>query len=41
MYWRALDSGVMSDTVIETRPANPKANEWAERIAANSAAEYL
>jgi hypothetical protein len=24
----------MSDTVIETKPANPKAGEWAERIAA-------
>ena len=24
----------MSDTVIEKRPANPKADEWAERIAA-------
>lgn len=23
----------MSDTVIEERPANPKADEWAERIA--------
>ncbi len=34
MYWRALHSGVMGDTVIETRLANPKANEWAERIAA-------
>ena len=34
MYWRALHSGVMGDTVIETRPAGPKANEWAERIAA-------
>ena len=34
MYWRALHSDVMGDTAIETRPANPKANEWAERIAA-------
>ena len=34
MYWRALHPGVMGDTAIETRPANPKANEWAERIAA-------
>src|SRR5215472_12118544 len=34
MYWRALHSDVMGDTVIETRPANPKAEEWAERIAA-------
>ena len=24
----------MSDTVIEPKPANPKADEWAERIAA-------
>jgi transposase len=24
----------MSDTIVEQRPANPKANEWAERIAA-------
>ena len=24
----------MSDTVIEAKPANPKAGEWAERIAA-------
>ncbi|HEX3571176.1 MAG TPA: helix-turn-helix domain-containing protein [Acidobacteriaceae bacterium] len=24
----------MSDTVIEERPGNPKADEWAERIAA-------
>jgi hypothetical protein len=24
----------MGDTAIETKPANPKANEWAERIAA-------
>jgi hypothetical protein len=34
MYWRALHSGVMGDTVIEAKLANPKANEWAERIAA-------
>ena len=26
--------GVMSDTVIEERTVNPKADEWAERIAA-------
>jgi transposase-like protein len=25
----------MSDTVVEQRPANPKADEWAERIAAH------
>jgi hypothetical protein len=24
----------MSDTVIDSKPANPKADEWAERIAA-------
>jgi hypothetical protein len=30
----ALHCGVMSDTVIEAKPANPKADEWAERIAA-------
>jgi hypothetical protein len=29
-----LHCGVMSDTVIEAKPANPKAEEWAERIAA-------
>ena len=34
MHWRALHSGVMGDTAIETRPSNPKAIEWAERIAA-------
>ncbi len=34
MYWRALHSGAMGDTAIETRPANAKADEWAERIAA-------
>jgi hypothetical protein len=26
----------MSDTVIEAKPTNPKADEWAERIAAHS-----
>jgi transposase len=30
----ALHCGVMSDTVIEERTPNPKADEWAERIAA-------
>src|SRR5690242_5068317 len=30
----ALHCGVMSETVIEPKPANPKADEWAERIAA-------
>jgi len=29
----ALHCGVMSDSVIEAKPANPKADEWAERIA--------
>ena len=29
-----LHRGVMSDSVIEAKPANPKADEWAERIAA-------
>jgi transposase len=29
-----LHCGVMSDTVIEERPANRKTDEWAERIAA-------
>jgi hypothetical protein len=24
----------MSDTIVEAKPANPKADEWAERIAA-------
>jgi len=24
----------MSDTIVEQRPANPKADQWAERIAA-------
>ena len=27
-------SGVMSDGVIDAKPANPKADEWVERIAA-------
>ena len=30
----AQHSGVMGDNVIEAKPANPKADEWAERIAA-------
>src|ERR1035437_6449682 len=34
MYPPALHCGVMSDTVIGERTANPKADEWAERIAA-------
>ena len=34
MYWPGLHSDVMGDTCIETEPTNPKANEWAERIAA-------
>ena len=34
MYWGGLHSGVMGDTGIEARPANPKAEACAERIAA-------
>jgi hypothetical protein len=34
MYRPTRHCGVMSDTIIEARPANPKADEWAERIAA-------
>src|SRR5215469_8903115 len=34
MYQSAVHCGVMSETVLEERPANPKADEWAERIAA-------
>ena len=34
MYRSAVHGGVMSETVLEERPANPKADEWAERIAA-------
>ena len=30
----AVHCRVMSDIVIEAKPANPKAEEWAERIAA-------
>ena len=30
----ALHAGLMGDTVIEAKPATPKADEWAERIAA-------
>src|ERR1043165_4251805 len=30
----ALHSGVMGDNTIEKKPANPKVDEWAERIAA-------
>jgi hypothetical protein len=28
----------MSDTIVEQRPANPKADQWAERIAAQQRA---
>jgi hypothetical protein len=31
-----MHCGVMSDTVIDAKPANPKADEWAERIAAQA-----
>ena len=34
MYRSAVHCGVMSENVLEERPANPKADEWAERIAA-------
>ena len=34
MYRPALHCGLMSDTVVETKPAIAKADEWAERIAA-------
>ena len=34
MYRLVVHGGVMSDTVIEAKPVNPKADEWAERIAA-------
>ena len=33
MCQAAVHGGVMSDTVIEANPDNPKADEWAERIA--------
>ena len=35
----ALHFGVMGDTVIEAKAANPKADEWAERIAAQQRSE--
>jgi hypothetical protein len=34
MYRSALHCGVMSDSVIDERAANPKADEWGKRIAA-------
>ena len=34
MYRPVLHSGLMSETVIEKRPASQKPDEWAERIAA-------
>src|SRR3954466_15231814 len=34
MYWRGRHSGGLGGNAIETKPANPKADEWAERIAA-------
>jgi hypothetical protein len=30
----------MGDTVIETKPGNPKADEWAFRIAPQQRSEY-
>src|SRR2546423_408217 len=38
MWWSALHRGAMSDTTVEQRPANPKADQWAERIAAQQRA---
>ena len=34
MYRQPVHGGFMSDTVTEPKLANPKASEWAERIAA-------
>ena len=34
MYWPAVHGGFMSDTVTESKLASPKADEWAQRIAA-------
>src|ERR1044072_3768202 len=34
MDWLARHCGVMSDTAIEAKPVKSKADEWAERIAA-------
>jgi hypothetical protein len=34
MCGRALHADLMGDSVIEAKPATPKADEWAERIAA-------
>jgi transposase len=34
MDWLARHSGLLSDTAIEATPAKSKADEWAERIAA-------
>src|SRR5579863_8289834 len=34
MCWPAVHCGGMSDSVMEAKPLNPKADEWAERIAA-------
>jgi hypothetical protein len=34
MCGRVLHAGLMGDTVIEAKPATLKADEWAERIAA-------
>src|SRR5215471_10726511 len=34
MHRSAVHGGLMSDNAIEPKPANPKADAWAERIAA-------
>jgi hypothetical protein len=36
MYWPPVHCGVMSDTVIEERTTNPKADEWAEHRCATA-----
>lgn len=33
MYRRVRHGGVMSDSIVEQRPSNPKAAQWADRIA--------
>ena len=33
-----MHGGVMSDTIVGQRPSNPKADQWAERIAAQQRA---
>lgn len=38
MLWSTLHRGAMSDTIVEQRSGNPKADQWAERIAAQQRA---